>query len=65
MDYKYEDMAEMMLTGIRVAKPLGLETDFVASVLEKVVKRMIDEEEFQNILREVALNLEMIEDEHI
>ena len=63
MDYKYEAMAEMMLTGIRVAKPLGLEMDFVARVLYKAVNRYTNEEDFETFVRDVALDLEMIEDE--
>ena len=63
MDYKYEEMAEMMLTGIRVAKPLGLEIDFVARVLKSAITRYTTEEDFETYVKNAAIELEMIEDD--
>lgn len=61
MEYKYEEMAEMMLTGIRVAKPLGLEIDFVARVLKTAIARYTTEEDFETYVKDAAIDLEMID----
>ena len=62
MNDDYFDMAEALLTALRVAKPQGAEDDLLANVLRKSVRWNIDVEEFYDIVRDTAIEMDLIED---
>ena len=61
MNDEYYDMAEYLLTALRVAKKEGLELDFMATVLSKYVRRAISLDDFYDTVRGVAVDLALVE----
>ena len=63
MDNDYFDMAEALMTAMRVAKTQGMEDTFLAKVLGQTVRRTMHVEDFYDIVRDTALDMDLIEDE--
>lgn len=59
----YFDMAEALLTALRVAKPQGAEDDLLANILRKTIRRTVTLEDFYDVVRDTAIDMELIEDE--
>ena len=63
MNDEYYDMAEALMTAMRVAKAQGMELELLAKVLSKYVRRTISIDDFYDTVRDIAVDLEIIEDE--
>lgn len=55
-------MAEALLTALRVAKPQGAEDELLANILRKTLRRTITVEDFYDVVRDSALDMDLIED---
>ena len=59
----YFDMAEALMTAMRVAKTQGMDDTFLAKVLEQTVRRTMHVEDFYDIVRDTAIDMDLIEEE--
>ena len=59
----YFDMAEALLTALRVAKPQGAEDELLANILRKTLRRTITVEDFYDVVRDSALDMDLIEED--
>ena len=59
----YFDMAEALLTALRVAKPQGAEDELLANILRKTLRRTITVEDFYDVVRESAIDMDLIEED--
>jgi hypothetical protein len=61
--FETEELVEYIKTGMRVAKPLGLENEFLVSAIGTLLPRSLDLDGALEKVRQIAINLDIIEDE--
>ena len=62
MNNDYYDMAEALLTALRVAKGQGADFELLARVLDRTIRRTIDVDDFYDIVRDIALDMDIIDE---
>jgi len=63
MNNDYYDMAEALLTALRVAKGQGVDFELLARVLDRTVRRTIEVDDFYTIVLDIGLDMGIIEED--